>query len=153
MINHLVQPIKNLAILIGIFLTISLFNPILVLASEQLPSDDVPLSEIIGNLESQDYFLIEVEFENEVWDVEAYRDGQQYELTIDPRSGNILPPQLHQYPKALSKIVANVEAKGYLPIEVEYETNIWEIEACQNGQQYQLKIDPESGNIISIKEE
>lgn len=153
MINHLVQSIKNLAILMGIFLTMSLFNPILVLASEQLPSNHAPLSEIISNLESQGYLLIEVEFENEVWEVEAYRDGQQYELIIDPRSGSILPPQVHQYPKALSKIVTNVEAKGYLPIEVEYETNIWEIEACQNGQEYHLKIDPESGNIVSIKEE
>lgn len=53
------------------------------------------LCQIVKGVERSGYDpIVEVEFEDEVWEVEAYRYGQLYELTVNPFSGNILSAEL-----------------------------------------------------------
>ena len=52
----------------------------------------------------------------------------------------------------LCQIVTGVERKGYEPIvEIEYEDDVWEVEAYRYGQLYELEVNPFSGTILSAK--
>ncbi len=55
-------------------------------------------------------------------------------------------------PLHLCQIVTGVERKGYDPIvEIEFEDDVWEVEAYRYGQLYELTVNPILGNIISAK--
>lgn len=50
-----------------------------------------PLSEIVGILESEGYRVIpEIRFDDWVWIARVYRSGLEFEVRIDPVSGEIL---------------------------------------------------------------
>ena len=60
-------------------------------ASERLPSDARPLSQIVAELERQGYApIVEVDLDDGRWEVAAYREGRKVELKVDPRSGAVL---------------------------------------------------------------
>lgn len=68
----------------------SLLIPQAVFADKP-PGDAKPLSEIILILESQGYGpVVDVEFDDGLWEVEAYRDNTRREVKVDPRSGDIV---------------------------------------------------------------
>jgi uncharacterized membrane protein YkoI len=49
------------------------------------------MSEIALSLEKQGYTPIaEIEFDDGMWKVDAYKDGQRRDLKVDPRSGQIV---------------------------------------------------------------
>ena len=54
--------------------------------------------------------------------------------------------------KPLSEIIKNLENKGYSPIvDVDYDDDqVWEIKAYRNNQKRELKINPVSGDILSV---
>ena len=55
-------------------------------------------------------------------------------------------------PLHLCQIVTGIERKGYDPIvELEYEDDVWEVEAYRYGQLYELEVNPFSGKILSAK--
>jgi len=65
--------------------------PAIVLAGDKPPKDIKPLSEIVTSLEQQGFKQIsEIEFDNDKWEVEVYKDNQKRELEVDPSSGKIL---------------------------------------------------------------
>ena len=54
----------------------------------------------------------------------------------------------------LSKIVRTLEEQGFSPIvEIEFDDNLWEVEAYKEGDKRELKVDPISGRIISDKKD
>lgn len=56
----------------------------------------------------------------------------------------------HHDAQPLSKIVRNLEEQGFSPIvEIEFDDNLWEVEAYKEGDKRELKVDPVSGRIIS----
>jgi len=63
-------------------------NP--VLADDQPSNNSRPLSDIMANLESQGFVPTEVEYEDGLWEVEAYKNGVEHEVTIDSQSGKIV---------------------------------------------------------------
>lgn len=64
-------------------------------AHEKPPVDAKPLSEVIKALEAQGYSPItEVSVKRDQWEVEAYKDGVERELRIDPIDGKILSDRL-----------------------------------------------------------
>ena len=61
---------------------------------ESPPDGALPLSEIVSQLEQAGYDpIVEVEFEDGVWEVEAFKAGQFVEIELDPMSGVILPTE------------------------------------------------------------
>ena len=63
--------------------------------SRMLSTRPLHLSQIVNWLERKGYEpFVEVEFEDDVWEVEAYRYGQLYELTVNPFSGKIISIEL-----------------------------------------------------------
>ena len=62
-----------------------------LLLGDKPPTDAKPLSEIVLSLEKQGYTpIVEIEFDDERWEIEAYKEGQKRELKVDPRSGAII---------------------------------------------------------------
>ena len=59
---------------------------------------------------------------------------------------------MQQDAQPLSKIVRTLEEQGFSPIvEIEFDDNLWEVEAYKEGDQRELKVDPVTGRIISDK--
>ena len=57
-----------------------------------LPEGALPLSELALRLERDGYDpILEIEFEDGAWEVEAYKDGQVVEVEVDPLSGVVKP--------------------------------------------------------------
>lgn len=64
-------------------------------AASRPPGDARPLSEIVAGLERQGYGpIVEVEFEDGRWEVEAYREGRRFDLRVDPYSGAVISERL-----------------------------------------------------------
>jgi outer membrane lipoprotein-sorting protein len=65
------------------------------MAGERPPADAVPLSEVVKSLEEKGYSPVtEVSMDNGVWEVEAYKDGQERELKVNPKDGQVLSDRL-----------------------------------------------------------
>jgi hypothetical protein len=63
-------------------------------APETLPEGALPLSELARLLENGGYDpILEIEFEEGVWEVEAFKDGQFVEIEVDPISGAVEPDE------------------------------------------------------------
>jgi hypothetical protein len=59
---------------------------------ETLPDDAWRLSEIVIMLEGEGYSpIMEIEFEDGLWEVEAYRGEEFVEIQVDPVTGMITP--------------------------------------------------------------
>lgn len=55
---------------------------------------------------------------------------------------------------ALSSIVTKLEQQGYTPVvEVSLENGRWEVEAYKEGKKWDLEVDPNSGEILEVKED
>ena len=64
------------------------------IAAEIPPHDAQPLSKIVLTLEEQGFTpIVEIEFDDDLWEVEAYKEGDKRELKVDPVSGRIISDQ------------------------------------------------------------
>lgn len=62
-----------------------------VSANDLPPADALKLSQIIEKLEQQGFHpIVDVEFDDGVWEIDAYRGKEKRELHLDPKTGNIL---------------------------------------------------------------
>lgn len=77
-------------LLAALTIALTLF-PFVGSAGHDRPSANVKLLfEIVRTLEDQGYdTIVEVEFEDGVWEVEPFRDGKKLELKVDSGSGAI----------------------------------------------------------------
>ncbi len=118
------------------------------------PTNAMPLSSIIGSLETGDYGVIKsIEFDDGLWEAEVCKDTCT-KLYIQPQSGAVTRteqedaeselPQQGGVP--LSKIVASLEEQKVGVItEVEFDDGFWEVEIRKNGTKRKLNIDPNTG--------
>ncbi|WGL17667.1 PepSY domain-containing protein [Microbulbifer bruguierae] len=55
---------------------------------------------------------------------------------------------------ALSMLLTKLEQQGYTPVvDVSLEQGRWEVEAYKEGKKYDLEVDPNSGEILQMKED
>lgn len=82
---------KTLIIAVLFSLTLLLQNS----KADEIPRHDAqPLSKIVRNLEEQGFSpIVEIEFDDNLWEVEAYKEGDKRELKVDPVSGRIISDQ------------------------------------------------------------
>ena len=72
-------------------LAISVLIPQVALADHKPPGDAKALSEIVLSLEKRGYTpIVDIEFEDGYWEIEAYRESHKRDLKVDPRSGVII---------------------------------------------------------------
>ncbi|WP_295800059.1 PepSY domain-containing protein [uncultured Microbulbifer sp.] len=74
----------------GTLCSIAVLQPALA-NDEKPPPGAMALSVILTQLEQQGYTpVVEVSLDNARWEVEAYKEGQKYQLEVDPNSGEIV---------------------------------------------------------------
>ncbi|MCQ3830896.1 PepSY domain-containing protein [Microbulbifer elongatus] len=55
---------------------------------------------------------------------------------------------------ALSSLLTKLEQQGYTPVvDVSLERGRWEVEAYKEGRKWDLEVDPNSGEILEVKED
>lgn len=86
---------KTLSNALAIALILLLAVTPAIQADDDLPPPDaLPMSEILYILESQGWFIEEIEFDDGVWEVEADRGRGEQDLEVDPYTGRILHEDL-----------------------------------------------------------
>src|SRR5690606_17471827 len=115
-------------------------------------------AEVIAALEETGYLpVVEAEFDDGKWEIEAYQEDQAYELLVDPGSGEVVskhrdtsdarPPEDG---KRLSEILFSLAEAGYTDVQdVSFEGRTWEVEARRNGVKRELRVSVSSGEVIS----
>ena len=77
-------------------LAILVLVPQVALADDKPPADAKALSEIVLSLEKRGYTpIVDIEFEDGYWEIEAYREGHKRDFKVDPRSGVITSDHHH----------------------------------------------------------
>jgi uncharacterized membrane protein YkoI len=119
------------------------------------PRNSKPIEEIIAQLEKTYDPIVEISFDDGVWEVEAFKGETAYELAVDPRTGEVIS-ELRDYGEdrppagslSLSAILSLLAKDGYTDVvEIDYERGRWEIEAFRNRQKRELHVDPETGRV------
>ena len=79
------QPLKS------VFMVVALASTPLAFAGEKPPANAKPLSQVIKMLEDKGYNpIVDVEIDNAVWEIEAYKNAQKRELKVDPVKATII---------------------------------------------------------------
>lgn len=86
-----------------------------------------------------------------LWEADARRDGRRIELRIDPRTGTVYPEDARTS-LTEADVRAGLEAAGYERIrDVHFDDGMWEADAEQGGVDYDLFMDPETGEVVARK--
>lgn len=86
-----------------------------------------------------------------LWEADARRDGRRVELRIDPRTGTVYPEDARTS-LTEADVRAGLEAAGYELIrDVHFDDGMWEADAEQGGVDYDLFMDPETGEVVARK--
>lgn len=89
--------------------------------------------------------------EDGLWEADARRDGRRVELRIDPRTGTVYPEDARTS-LTEADVRAGLEAAGYERIrDVHFDDGMWEADAEQGGVDYDLFMDPETGEVVARK--
>ena len=129
-------------------------------AAGQSPAgESLSMIEIVQRLEKDGFGpFTELDMDAGKWEVEARKQDQPLELTVDPVSGNVLSEHrddAEQAPPAsamvLSKLLQAVsDVGGYQNFdEVSFERRYWEIEVFKDGQKHELHVDPMTAKVIT----
>ncbi|MGD9714087.1 MAG: PepSY domain-containing protein, partial [Thermomicrobiales bacterium] len=133
-------------------------SPLAVVADDTPPRDSQSLFDIVSKLEKVGYKpIVDVSYDDGGWEVEAFKDEIALELMVDPASGDVLsehrddpdqqPPQKS---KLLSEIIAALSDAGYTEIsDASFEGRTWEVEARRDGLKRELRVNPETAEVIS----
>lgn len=122
------------------------------------PTEAKPLSEIIQGLEEKGFGpFVEASYDDGRLEVEAYRDDESLELTVDPKTGEILSehrdepePRPPQGSLKFSEILARMEDAGKARVdEASFERRYWEVETIRDNAKYESHVDPKTGEVIS----
>ena len=86
-----------------------------------------------------------------LWEADARRDGRRVELRIDPRTGTVYPEDARTS-LTEADVRAGLEAAGYERIrDVHFDDGMWEADAEQGWVDYDLFMDPETGEVVARK--
>ncbi len=128
-----------------------------VFAEDKPPVDAKPLSGIVKSLEDANIGLItSAEFDDGRWEVQVHNDGRWFELSVDPKTGEIKQQRPDDadddIPPAdglrLSVVIKSVEdAKHGVVTEADFDDGRWEIQTNKDGRWTTLFVDPKTGEI------
>jgi uncharacterized membrane protein YkoI len=139
-------------------LVASAILPVAGRADEKPPANSKTIIEIVAGLEKQEYApIIEVSFDDGVWEVEAYKGDAAFELTVDPSTGEIVNEHRDEGDRkppadslSLSEILSAVEKAGFAELnDVSFEGKSWEAEATRDSKKRELRIDGKTGKVIA----
>lgn len=132
--------------------------PAVAASSDAQPDGALSIVKIVRTLEKSDYGpIVDVSFDDGVWEVESYKGDASLELTVDPETGKVLSEHRDDAdarpPKdslKLSELLRKLEKAGHTDVEdVSFERRYWEVETHRDGEQHELHVDPKTAEVIS----
>lgn len=107
-------------------------------------------------LEKQGYRNVDrIEFDDGLWEAHAISgNGKRLEVKVDPVRGRIYPEDGTAVSRMdKDEIHAALSGQGFSNIrELKFKDSLWHAEAeNSNGQKVELRIDPDDGTIISVR--
>lgn len=146
-------------LLLHVFVALAL-QPIASNAAEPATtaSQEKPVIEIVKSLEEADYApIVDVSYDDGVWEIEAYKGDIAYELSLDPVTGEIISehrddadPKPPTNALLLSTILEGIERAGYTDVhEISFEHRTWEAEVRRDGMKREIRVDATTGEIVS----
>lgn len=112
--------------------------------------------QVRAQLEASGYTGIhDLEFEDGMWKADAKSaDGNKVDVRLDPRTGRIFPEdRVSQLGE--SDVRAQLSVAGYSNVhDVEFDDGLWKAEAKdRSGQDVELRLDPDTGEIVGKKKD
>lgn len=146
-------------VLLGLGLVIGTLAAIpLASADEKPPADGKKLTEVLASLNDKGYApIVEISFDDGVWEAEAYKDDTAFEVALDPSTGEVVSehrdngdPKPPADSMPLVKMIAALEKAGYENVnDISFEGKSWEVEATRDNQKRELRVDAKDGRVIS----
>ena len=127
-------------------------------ADERPPADGTRLVDVLEILDDKGFGPVtEISFDDGVWEAEAYKGDTAFEVSVDPRNGEIISehrddgdPQPPTDSMPLAKVIAALEKAGYANVnDISFERRSWEVEATRDDQKRELRVDAQDGRVIS----
>lgn len=113
--------------------------------------DAMTEAQVRATLEAQGYTKVnDVKFEDGVWKADARSaDGNRVDVRLNPATGEVFPDE-QVATLGEADVRAKLAAAGYTNVhDVDYEDGIWNAEADDPaGKDVELKIDPDSGEVM-----
>src|SRR5690606_21401703 len=113
--------------------------------------DTLTAAEVRATLEAQGYTNVnDVEFDDGMWEADARSaDGNRVDVRLDPATGRIYADD-QVATLGESDIKARLAAAGYGNVhDVKFDDGVWKAEADdQSGREVDLRLDPDTGEII-----
>ncbi len=138
--------------------------PLPACRQQESPAEDaISLREIVQGVEGREYGPIEeIAYDDAHWQIDAYKAGAPVHLAVDPATGAVVAEQprddsdAEDAPPAgslsLSKILETLEAEQYTNVTaVDFDDDLWEIEALRNGEPHEVHINPATGEIVAFR--
>lgn len=117
------------------------------------PTDALTAPQVRAQLEAQGYTRInDVEFDDGMWKADATNaNGKRMEVRLHPRTGQVYPED-GSTNLGEADIRAALAAAGYTNVhDVEFDDGLWKAEAdAPGGGEVELKMDPDTGEIVGI---
>jgi uncharacterized membrane protein YkoI len=142
----------------GMLLAVLAVTPLVGFADDRLPANSKPLLEIVTTLEKAGYGpIVDASFDDGNWEVEVYREDTAYELLVNPSTGEVVSEHRDDAEakppagaKLLSEIIKNLIDAGYADVnDVSFEGRTWEVEARRDDVKRELRVNPETAEVIS----
>ena len=136
----------------------TLLAPAVGSSNDVQPKEAKTLSAIVQGLEEKGIGpFVEASYDDGLIEVEAYRDDESLELTVDPATGDVLSehrdepePRPPQGSLKFSEILSRMEDSGHVRVnEASFERRYWEVETIRDNTKYESHVDPKSGDVIS----
>jgi|GEM_PF-994975 len=128
------------------------------MAHERLPMNAKPLSAILEAAEQAKITdITEVSFDDGVWEIEGFQNGQALEFHFNPVTGALLSSHSDTNHRLIGDgilsalaVARQLEKGGFQTItELEWEGTFWSADVTFEGQPRELQIDPRTGVILS----
>lgn len=117
-----------------------------------IPTNSLPMSQILKNLQSKGYKNIrEVKFDDGIYEVEALDEqGNEHILRVSPKTGELIKNQnIQNNAISILEVAQKIEAAGYHFIyKIESHGSHYDVEALsKEDKKVELKIDADTGKI------
>ncbi|MGE3637393.1 MAG: PepSY domain-containing protein [Pirellulales bacterium] len=142
----------------GMLLAALAVTPLVAFADDRLPANSKSLLEIVTTLEKAGYGpIVDASFDDGNWEVEVYRKDTAFELLVNPSTGEVVSEHRDDAEakppagaKLLSEIIKNLVDAGYADVnDVSFEGRTWEVEARRDDVKRELRVNPETAEVIS----
>lgn len=130
---------------------ITLSSSFAVAAEDRLPTNSVPMSKVLRNLQEQGYSVVlKVELDNGMYDAKVMdAKGKELKINVAPQTGEVIKPKAQTARLTMMEAVKKAEEAGYKGIyRVTTSQNEYEMKGYdKDSKKVSLNVDATTGKI------